>query len=397
MQNDNVRHLIGQYMNDELTPEQQAALLQLLDQHNENELVNMLREMMEAETANATAIDAGAMQASLQKVLAADKAGGEVEAPVVPMKRRWRWVAAAVAILVVGITSYMLFNKKAAIPVTATTNTNKNDVQPGGNKAILTLANGRQIVLDSADKGMLAQEGNAQVMNDGFTLKYQSGAGNRLSTIAYNTLATPKGGQYKLVLPDGSKVWLNAASSIKYPTVFNEKQRSVEITGEAYFEITKDQHKPFHVHLPANMGGGQVEVLGTHFNVNAYSDEGDIKTTLLEGKVKVKSDERSVVLNPGEQARMKDKTAQVVKGIDTEEIVAWTNGMFIFRDQRIEDIMKQISRWYDVEIHYAGKPVQEGFNGTIPRNVPVSKVLRLLELTTLVHFKIEGKKVTVLP
>lgn len=403
MQNDNLRHLIGQYMNDALSPEQQEALLQLLDQHNEAELVNLLREMMEAEQANAMAVDAGLMQASLQKVLAADRSGEEVmPAPVVPMKRRWQWVAAAVAILAVGVAGYVLLNKKAAAPITVTAGTHKSDVLPGGNKAILTLANGQQIVLDSAANGMLAQQGSAQVMKDGSTLKYEGGHAG--AAVSYNMLSTPRGGQYKLVLPDGSKVWLNAASSIRYPTVFADKERRVEITGEAYFEIASLSYPqipgggragkiPFKVIVP----GGQIDVLGTHFNVNAYSDEEAVKTTLLEGKVKVTGNEQPVVLNPGEQARMKDNSTEVVKNVDTEEIVGWTNGMFIFRDQRIEDIMKQISRWYDVEIHYAGKPVQEGFNGTIPRNVPVSKVLRLLELTTLVHFKIDGKKVTVLP
>ncbi|WP_207516057.1 FecR family protein [Longitalea luteola] len=411
MQNENIRQLIGQYMNDELTPEQQAALLQLLDQHNDNELVDVLREMMEAGSANAAAVDEGLMQASLQRVLAADKtadeAAGELKpAPVVRMQRRWQWVAAAVGILAAAIAGFVLLNKKPDAPVSVAATTHKSDVQPGGNKAMLTLANGQQIVLDSAADGMLTQDGDAQIvkLNNGQLIYTQRGKKNG-DPLTYNTLVTPRGGEYKLVLPDGSKVWLNAASSIKYPTVFGDKERSVEITGEAYFEITSLTAKggthriPFIVKLPPFQGGTgrRIEVLGTHFNVNAYSDEEHIKTTLLEGKVKVTGNERQVVLNPGEQARMNGHVTQVVQSVDTDEIVAWTNGMFIFRDQRIEDIMKQISRWYDVEVHYAGKPVQEGFNGTIPRNVPVSKVLRLLELTTLVHFRIEGKKVTVLP
>ena len=292
MKNDTVRYLIGQYMNDQLTEEQQSALLQLLGQHDENELIAVLREMMEGESAPAAAVDPDIMQASLQRILAADKAVQPAPSAdrVVPIYRRWRWVAAAVVILAVGVTGYVLLNKKANEPVSTPTIAYKNDVQPGGNKAILTLANGQQIVLDSAANGTLAEDGSTQVVKEGSSLKYESvsqGGSSPQSAVAYNTLATPNGGQYQVVLPDGSKAWLNAASSIRYPTAFTGKERNVAITGEVYFEITKNQHKPFRVQLPGN--AGMIEVLGTHFNVNTYSDEEAIKTTLLEGSVKVSS------------------------------------------------------------------------------------------------------------
>jgi transmembrane sensor len=407
MKNDAVRYLIGQYMNDQLTEEQQSALLQLLGQPNETELIALLREMMEGESVNAAAVDPDTLQASLQRVLAADKAIQPAMAGrVVSMHRRWQWVAAAVCILAVGVTGYVLLNKKTEVPAATATIAYKNDVQPGGDKAILTLANGQQLVLDSAVNGVLAQQGSAQVMKDGSSLKYQRADGKGQAAVAFNTLATPNGGQYKLILPDGSEVWLNAASSIRYPTAFSDSERKVEITGEVYFEITKNQHKPFRVQLPAN--AGMIEVLGTHFNVNTYNDEEAIRTTLLEGKVRVasgewpvasgKSFDQEIMLKPGEQAVFTPHSPLAIDhSPDLEQVMAWTNGQFVFRDQRIDNIMKQLSRWYDVEISYSGKPVQEGFNATIPRNVPVSKVLRLLELTTLVHFKIEGKKITVLP
>lgn len=405
MNNDTVRYLIGQYMNDMLTAEEQSALMQLLGLQDETEMLAVLREMMEAESVNAVAIDADTLQVSLQRVLTADKVTQrEPAGRLVTIYRRWRWAAAVVCIVAAGAIGYTLLNKKDPVPVvTAKSGTYKNDVPPGGNKAILTLANGQQIVLDSAANGMLAQEGSAQVMKDGSSLKYE--AGSAPSTITYNTLATPNGGQYQLILPDGSKVWLNAASSIRYPTAFAGNERSVEITGEVYFEITKNQHKPFQVHLPSTAGAGVIEVLGTHFNVNAYSDEEATKTTLLEGKVRtsIVNGEWSI-LKPGQQAVIQHLSAgrqgsqlTIHDNVDLEPIMAWTNGQFIFRDQRIEQIMKQLSRWYDVEVSYVGKPVQEGFNATIPRNLPVSKVLRYLELTTLVHFKIEGKKITVFP
>jgi len=422
MQKDAIRNLIGQYMNEELTAQQQVELLQLLGHHEEGELIEVLREMMEAEAetgASTAAIDVEAMQASLQRVLATDK---EVQ-PAMPgrlvtMRRPWRWVAAAACLFTLGIAGYVLLTKKSAsVPVAVTTGPYKNDVQPGGQKATLTLGNGQQIVLDSTANGILAQEGNAQVRKEGSGLKYQSTGSNGQLAMTFNTLTTPRGGEYKLILPDGSKVWLNAASSLRYPTTFTGNTREVELEGEGYFEVAKNAAKPFHV----KTSGQDVEVLGTHFNVNAYKDEETVKTTLLEGKVRVgsrqwavgsgekakdkgqraESEEQSVVLKPGEQASVSQSTQKFqpipVQTVQTDEVVAWTTGRFIFREQRIESIMKQISRWYNVDVTFAGKPTQEGFTATIPRNVPVSKVLRYLELTTLVHFKIDGNKITVLP
>jgi len=413
MQKDAIRFLIGQYMNDELTAQQQVELLQLLGQHEESELVDVLREMMEEGSPSDEAVDAETMQASLQRVLAADKPlEPAMPGRLVTMNRRWRWVAAAACLLTVGIAGYVLLNKKSTtMPVATTSGPYKNDVQPGGQKAMLTLGNGQQIVLDSAANGLLAKQGDAQVMKEGEGLKYQSTTGNGQLAITYNTLSTPRGGEYKLILPDGSKVWLNAASSLRYPTVFTGNTREVELNGEGYFEVAKNAAKPFHV----KTGVQDIEVLGTHFNVNAYSDEERIKTTLLEGKVKVVNDGKTAILKPGEQAiaiasplttdhadsRHPDKVGNSPLSIDhspdLEATIAWTTGKFIFREQRIENIMKQISRWYNVEVTFAGKPVQEGFTASIPRNVPVSKVLKYLELTTLVHFKIDGNRITVLP
>ena len=290
----------------------------------------------------------------------------------------------------------------------------KNDVAPGGNKAILTLANGKQIILDSAANGTISQQGNTKVikLNDG-QLAYQSATGNGQQAMetSYNTITTPKGGQYQIVLADGSKVWLNAASSLRYPTSFS-KDRNVALTGEGYFEVIHNATKPFTV----SVNRISVEDLGTHFNINAYSDEQIIKTTLLEGSVRVTlrqaQGDKGVVIKPGQQAilpfdraqgklaprnerdRQDDKEIKIVNA-DVEEAVAWKNGFFQFKNASIETIMKQVARWYDVEVIFESRLNQE-LNGTIPRNMSVSNMFKIFELTGKVHFKIEGKKVTVM-
>jgi len=400
MQNDTIRYLIAQYVNGELTPAQQEELLQLLGTENETELINTLRSMMEAESEHAIAIAPETLQHSLQQVLSADKATTPERGRVKTIYRYWGWAAAAVCIIIAGAIAVFVSNKKNATPETVQNVPDKSDVQPGGNKAILTLANGQHIVLDSAANGTLAQQGSAQVVKEAGELKYEAGSSGEKPEIAYNILSTPKGGQYRLVLPDGSKVWLNAASSIRYPATFASNERSVHITGEAYFEVTKNKSKPFRVHF----GNGVVEVLGTHFNVNAYNDEDIIKTTLLEGSVKVRSDignqqSDSLILQPGQQDIFYPyvHVSRIKKDIDTEETVAWINDLFIFRDQDLESIMRQISRWYDVQVTYDKNVKNEKIVATISRNVPLSKVLHLLELTGTVHFKMDGKKIVVLP
>jgi ferric-dicitrate binding protein FerR (iron transport regulator) len=409
MQNDTIRYLITQYVNGELTPAQQEELLQLLGSENETELTSVLKSMLEAESEHAVAIDPETIQPSLQKVLLVDKtapSAGRVKA----MYRYWSWVAAAVFIIIAGAIAVFTIGKKET-PETVQAVPVKTDVQPGSNKAILTLANGQRIMLDSAVNGMLVQQGSAQVMKDGEGLKYEV-RGQKSEEIAYNMLSTPKGGQYRLMLPDGSKVWLNAASSIRYPATFTGNERSVDITGEAYFEVTKASSSssggggkkiPFIVNILQSVGGareGRVEVLGTHFDINAYSDEEKIKTTLLEGKVKVTVPDikSETVLMPGEQSVISPSTGgSREEAVDTEEAVAWTNDMFIFRDQDLESIMRQISRWYDVQVTYDKNVKNEKIVATISRNVPLSKVLHLLELTGTVHFKMNGKKIVVLP
>ena len=212
--------------------------------------------------------------------------------------------------------------------------------------------------------------------------------------MVYNTISTPRGGQYQLVLADGSKVWLNAASTLRFPATFSGTERKVELTGEGYFEVAKNATMPFKVGLE---NGVEVEVLGTHFNVMSYSDEEQVKTTLVEGKVKVLNGENNVMLRPNQQAKFtkSNKSLVVDKDADVNKAIAWKNGLFDFDNDAITDIMRQLARWYDVEIQYSGNIVAQFYTGSIRRQVNISQVLFMLEQAGGVQFKIEGKKIIV--
>jgi len=305
-------------------------------------------------------------------------------------------IAAAATILVFLLTGlYFIINvqrqKDIAVKYT-------KDLLPGSNKAILTLSNGKKIILNNAGIGTVANEGDAIinkaangeiVYNDDKTTPVNG-------LIVYNTMSTPNGGQYHLILSDGTNVWLNAASSIKYPTVFTGNERRVVITGEAYFEVAHNAAKPFRV-----MAQGQtVEVLGTHFNIDAYTNEPVIKTTLLEGSVKVTNNTKMRTLIPGEQAQVQSGTAdneiKVLGNVDTDEAIAWKNGLFQFNKASIESIMRQIVRWYDVEISYSNnKILSKTFTGNISRNSSAAQFLQILSYTGL-HFEITGKKIIII-
>jgi ferric-dicitrate binding protein FerR (iron transport regulator) len=277
-----------------------------------------------------------------------------------------------------------------------------NDALPGKDKAILTLADGTVVSLDDAHNGTLAQQGNTKVFKLNGRLSYNSAepgapiADNKPGApMAYNTIATPRGGQYQVVLPDGSQVWLNAASSLRFPTAFSGKDRRVEVTGEAYFEIAKNSSMPFTVAIPA-AGGSEIKVLGTHFNVTAYTDDALLKTTLLEGSVKFVSGGGSTLLKPGEQTQLaKNGRVDLASDIDVSQVIAWKNGIFHFEGADIETVMKQLSRWYDVDVIYGSKKASDLFYADIPRNTRLSDALKALALTGKVDFKIENKKIMV--
>lgn len=313
-----------------------------------------------------------------------------------PGKRRlFRALAAIMFMLILMTGAYYLFNgnnspEPQISDADNTLDNYKNDVAPGGNRATLTLANGSTILLDSAKNGSLAQQGNSKIlkMNNG-QLVYHTTPESDKSEIVYNTITTPRGGQYMLTLADGSKVWLNAASSLKFPASFAGKNREVELTGEGYFEIVSNKEKPFIV----KTGQTTIQVLGTHFNIMAYN--ADIKTTLLEGSVKMNYKNETVALKPGQEARVNtNKKSIEVTNVNEEEAIAWKNGFFQFNNSSLETIMQQIARWYDVEVVYANTTLSRRFTGKMSRNVSLQHVLKVLELSD-VKFTLQGKKITV--
>ena len=277
----------------------------------------------------------------------------------------------------------------------------QSDIPPGGNKATLTLADGSKISLTDAENGKLAEQSGIKVVKtaDG-QLEYTiSNSDNSSPSLSYNTIQTPAGGQYQINLPDGTKVWLNSASSLRYPVRFTGKDRSVEITGEAYFEVAHNKTMPFKV-ITADQ---TVEVLGTHFNVMAYSDEASTNTTLIEGSVRVVKDNMSKVIAPGQQSRVKMGRIDVVSA-NVQEVTAWKNGYFIFKSEDVKSIMRQIARWYDLEVEYQGNVSGKVFGAKISRFRNVSEVLSILESTGSIHFKIisdslgtEGRRIIVMP
>lgn len=305
---------------------------------------------------------------------------------------------AAAVLLVAGALGYFIFRTTrpltddAVLGINSPSSPAMNDIVPGGNKAILTLADGSTIVLDSANSGVLAQQGSARVMKaaDG-TILYASLQTAGAPVVMYNTMSTPRGGQYQLALPDGTRVWLNAASSITFPTAFTGSERNVSITGEAYFEVAHNTAMPFRVTINDQ---NHVLVLGTHFNINSYIDETIVRTTLIEGSVKVNSEGQETVLKPGEQARAGGNGLTVLKDVNTDQVIAWKNGAFSFYKDDLRAVLRQISRWYDVEIVYDGQIPERRFSGKMGRDLTLSQVMNFLR-EVKVNLKLEGKQIIV--
>lgn len=317
-------------------------------------------------------------------------------------KTIYRWMAAAaIAALVLGI-SYFFASETKHIPVTAASPTESGDIMPGGNKAVLTLANGQQIVLDQSASGTLSLQGNTKVirLNAGavaYRLQPKASAGEDSrrghQPVEYNTITTPRSGRYEVVLPDGSKVWLNAASSLRFPTAFKGTERQVEMSGEAYFEIAKDAGRPFVV----KRGHIDIQVLGTQFNVMAYENEDNMKVTLLEGKVKVAgmSMTGGQVLQPGQQVKIaRDGEMRLVETANINQVVAWKKNLFWFENDDIEEVAKSLSRWYDVNIDIEGN-IPDRFTGSIPMDLPFSKVFEMLQKTGRISYRMVANKTIV--
>jgi len=306
------------------------------------------------------------------------------------------YVKWAAAVLVAGLGVGLYYYNTKPAEQTDTVKNVPNDIAPGGNKAILTLSDGTTLLLDDAARGKVASQGNAVVRKDGEgLLSYSADKQVELNVLTYNAIATPRGGKYAVILSDGTKVWLNAATSIKYPTTFAGTERKVELSGEAYFEVAKNAGMPFRVVSNSQT----IEVLGTHFNINAYAEEGQTSSTLLEGSIKVVSGTQTATLKPGQQsviapAATVNQVIQINDHVNTEEVIAWKNDLFQFEYADIKTIMSQIGRWYDVDVMYEGKIPSDHYKGKVSRNAKLSQALKILEESGI-NFKIEGKKIIV--
>lgn len=392
-------YLIERYITGNINNAELSELHQLTES-SATEVQLGIQQWLESREAD-PAYDPQQWQEVLGTITAADRKEEGIVRSMPFYKRGWfRYAAAASVIIIAGLGFWFSgnekLNKRPEAPHLA-----QKEVPPGKDGAILTLADGTTVVLDSMGNGMVAREkGSMVVLENGRITYYSEPSGNE---ILYNTMTTPRGRQFNVTLPDGTRVWLNAASSLRYPTVFSGNERKVEVKGEAYFEVAQNKEQPFKVVAGETT---TVEVLGTHFNINAYEDEPGINTTLLEGSVKLISkirtdqQEEIVVLKPGQQAQqlISEDGKLRVKQVDLDEVVAWKEGAFSFNDADLKTVMRQLSRWYNVDVEYAGEiPEKNKFTGKMGRSLPLADVLAEMKDYD-VKFRIEGgNKIVVLP
>ena len=398
MPNARLNYLFNQYFNKTATQQEEHELFKLLNDYADNEeLDGLLKKAWDGLENPEVVFDPIKSDHILNYILhAKTKEDHIVDVPSARNNLVWRKIGiAAVIVLLASIgASFYFYQPQKQFKKVVQKLPLHNDVLPGGNKAVLTLANGKKIILDNANTGVLAKQGSTDIdkTKDGQIIYKAFNHGQNDQNITLNTVSTPRGGQYQVVLSDGSKVWLNAASSLRFPAVFKGKTREVEITGEAYFEVAKNAAMPFLV----KTGRSVVEVLGTHFNIMAYNNESFIKTTLLEGAVKVRSGNSIHFLKPGQQALLNAQgQTKIIEDVDVDDETAWKNGLFQFKDAGIETVMRQAERWYNVTISYEGKIPVKQFTGRISRDVKVSELLNMLKYFG-VNFRIDGKNITVM-
>ncbi|MBS1667482.1 MAG: FecR family protein [Bacteroidetes bacterium] len=317
----------------------------------------------------------------------------------IPLRHRiFKYGSIAASLLLLIALAWLLKPTERTIKKPSALQISKNDIEPGSNKAILQLANGKRIVLDSTNNGLILNLNGSKIIKTNGSVAISATDESHHTSIpendSYNIISTPRGGQYQLILPDGTKVWLNSSSSLKFPTAFRGNERHVELVGEGYFEVAKNASMPFFV----SVNQMKVEVLGTHFNIMAYDDEKSINTTLLEGSVKILESGDIKKLVPGQQAVLDRSNHQVlIAQADIQKTMAWKNGLFEFDNTDLKTIMRQLVRWYDIEIVYQTNPDQTPLGGSISKNLNLREVLALLEANGINHFKIEGRKVFVFP
>ncbi|MBO9633406.1 MAG: FecR domain-containing protein [Chitinophagaceae bacterium] len=356
----------------------------LANDESREQLFQLLQESYDALSTQKQFFSGEEKEEMLQYILG----GQPVQSPLrkLAIFRNWKWVAAAAVLLLAGGWFWYFHDNKPA-PSVAPTAIVLDDIPPGKEGAVLTLADGSRLVLDSLGNGPIAKQNGADVVLQNGNLAYNStGSFNTLAD--YNTISTPKGRQFRLELPDGSKVWLNAASSIRFPTVFNGNERKVEITGEAWFEVVKDVKKPFRVSIDPVT---EVEVLGTSFNINSYNNEEVTRTTLLDGAVRFRYMDQSKLLAPGQQAQTGKEKKIKVASVDTDKVIAWKSGYFNFDDNDLYALMRQLERWYDIEVKFEGPAPVVEFHGKLQRNLNLSQILMVLKRMEI-RYRMEGDR-----
>ncbi len=404
MQEEELQQMIRRLVERSYSPEELQTFLAWLDQLDEAAYAKVLniyyREMDKAEPAVMPSQEALARRLEQRlDTLPANRTAEQQKNDHLHKHSTRQWAVAAAALAAIVIVSAVIYftgHRPTQVAGVAVQTAVKHDVEPGGDKALLTLADGTVIRLDTARNGMLSHQLNTTVRKqDGQLIIQATAADIQPGIIPYNTISTPRGGQFQVLLPDGSHVWLNAASSLKFPLSFTGNERTVELKGEGYFEIARNTTAPFFV----KAGNMQVQVMGTQFNIMAYADEQAVSTTLLEGAVRVGgSNGQQQVLKPGQQAVMQNASAQLaitsMNNADLEQVVAWKNGVFSFQDATVETVMRQLSRWYDIEVVYDGPVKERQLVGQVYRSYTLSQVLAVLEAAGM-HFRLENRKLVV--
>ena len=393
--------LFEKYLSNQCTDQEIKYLLMYFGlQRNENALKELI--LRELNKPDPTIQDGDqTVQHAINEVhasLSAHIQHSKKQHPKIRLQTNHPLIQLAVTIIILLSVTLFFYLKKQQV----NQHTNKNtagyvptNIAPGRDKATLTLADGTKIELDTAGEGVLAAQAGITIRKTAQQVTYDiSAASTAGAPSSFNIIETPKGGQYQINLPDGTRVWLNAASTLRFPTTFKDHERTVEISGEAYFEVVENKNSPFKV-----ISGNQtIEVLGTQFNINAYNDEGSMETTLVKGSVKISSNGQTSIIKPGEQASVRtgENYPISIKKIDPETVIAWKNGYFYFNETDLFSLMKQISRWYNIEVVYEKQVKNELFVGKIERSAELSKVLRILELGGI-HCKLADRKLIVTP
>lgn len=384
-----IGQMIARHLSGDADPELQRALEDWAGQNDANQ--KLFKELSDEQKRSValSELEQADTEPALAKVKERIRAGEYQK----PAHRLWYYTLGAAAVLCIAFLAWLFY------PVNKRQETlsvfSKNDIGPGGNKAYLTLANGQRISLNDAVNGALTREQGVEITKTADGQLIYTAKGNPRASGWMNTIETPRGGQYQVLLPDGSHVWLNAASKLVYPVSFDKKgSRKVQLSGEGYFEIAKDPAHPFIVKTAMQ----EVRVLGTHFNISSYQEEPGIRTTLLEGSVQIETEKgRNVLLKPGEQSLNHQQQIEV-RPADLEAVMAWKNGDFVFKKESLAGLMRQISRWYDVEVTYMDERSKDVIlSGYISRSRKISAVLERIQGTGKVRFKLEGRHILVLP